>query len=134
MALRLPSAQLNPARRGGARRNENPAENLTPICPVLIENEMRSREKSSDCKQSTYETLIANEIQRAALTLSEVEGSFSRPACFLCFLCLLCFLCFLGVSSSLKPRTSRFVADGQQLYYDTSPTHERIRLRRVERP
>jgi len=43
----------------------------------LIANDMHSRKMPSRCKHSTYEFLIANENQRAALTLSEVEGSFA---------------------------------------------------------
>lgn len=45
----------------------------------LIANETHSREKLSRCKHSTYQILIENEFQRAALTLSAVEGSFSQP-------------------------------------------------------
>ena len=53
----------------------------------LIANDMHSRQMLSHCKHSTYEFLIANEIQRAALTLpalslaegSAVEGSFAQP-------------------------------------------------------
>src|SRR5690348_14346422 len=44
--------------------------------PSLIANETHSREESSNWKQSTYRFLIANEIQRVALTLSVAEGSF----------------------------------------------------------
>ena len=40
----------------------------------LIENDMRSREKSCRCKQSTYEILIDNENQYCALAFSAFQG------------------------------------------------------------
>ena len=46
----------------------------------VIANDTHSREESSACKQSTSKILIANELQRAALTLSEVEGSFTATS------------------------------------------------------
>jgi len=47
--------------------------------PSLIANETHSRKRPNACKQSTYRFLIANEIQRAALTLNVADGPKNAP-------------------------------------------------------
>ena len=46
------------------------------ISRILIDNDMRSRKNSCHCKQSTYQFLIANEFQRAALSLNRLKPPF----------------------------------------------------------
>ena len=68
-----------PPKRVFAKAGRSQLSTVACGLPSLIANETHSRKRPSTCKQSTYQFLIANENQRAALTLIVAEGPGNAP-------------------------------------------------------